>query len=163
MKIDAGEAAALAAVVQRDLEAIADIEAHASRLPDSSLSREQLDSLGFALHNLYSALENSFAQISLTFENHVKDQARWHRELLEKMLLDVPPLRPHVVSPDGRGLLADLLGFRHLFRHAYDFALDEQKILTLWRRWQKEGGLVKESLRQFVQALNEAAAAGKGE
>jgi hypothetical protein len=39
MKIDAGEAAALAAVVQRDLEAIASIEAHAGRLPDSSLRR----------------------------------------------------------------------------------------------------------------------------
>ena len=154
MKINPGEAAALAAVLNRDLEAISVLEAHADSLPAAGLTRAQLDSLGFTLHNIYNALENSFTQISLSFENHVKDQSRWHRELLEKMLLDVPPLRPGVLSPACRALLADLLGFRHLFRHAYDYTLDEQRTLALWRRWQTEGGAVKESLRAFAQALN---------
>lgn len=162
MKIGAADAAALAAVLQRDLEAITQIETHAQQLPESQLGREQVDSLGFALHNLYNALENSFTQISLTFENHVKDRGRWHRELLEKMLLEVPPLRPRVLPAEARPLLADLLGFRHLFRHAYDFTLDEGKTLALWRRWQLEGGQIKRALREFTEQLTRLAADGMG-
>lgn len=158
MRIGIADAAALAAVLQKDLEAIAQIEAHAGQLPGTGLNREQLESLGFALHNLYNAIENSFAQISLTFENHVKDQSRWHRELLEKMLLDVPPLRSRVLPPACRPLLADMLGFRHLFRHAYDFTLDEAKTVALWERWRTEGAAVKEGLRGFTAALASVAA-----
>lgn len=161
MRIESGEAAALAAVLQRDLDAIAALELHGNRLAKPPLAREQLDSLGFTLHNIYNALENSFAQISLTFENHVKDESKWHRELLEKMFLDVPPVRPPVLSPGCRSLLADLLGFRHLFRHAYEFTLDEQKTLTLWRRWNEEGDLVKESLRAFASELKKLTCASE--
>ena len=55
-------------------------------------------------------------------------------------------------------MLADLLGFRHLFRHAYDFTLDEAKTVALWRRWQKEGAPIKDSLRAFAQELMKTAA-----
>lgn len=153
MRIQSEEAAALVAVIQRDLDAIAALEAHAVRLPKTGLSREQLDSLGFTLHNIYNALENSFSQISLTFENHVKDRTKWHRELLEKMFLNVPPLRQNVLAAPSRSILGDLMGFRHLFRHAYDFSLDEQKTVALWSRWEKEGPQVKGSLRGFVSEL----------
>lgn len=150
MRITSDEAAALAAVIQRDLDAVAALEAHASRFPDADLTREQIDSLGFTLHNIYNALENSFTQISLTFENHVKDRARWHRELMEKMFLDVPPLRPPVLTAECRALVADLIGFRHLFRHAYEFSLDAQKVLALWHRWKVDGGRIKDSLGWFL-------------
>lgn len=93
MRIEPTDAAALRAVILRDLEAIERIEEHAASLMGSAalMSRAQVDSLGFALHNLYNALENSFTQISLSFENHVKDRVRWHRELLDKMFLTMPP------------------------------------------------------------------------
>ena len=153
MKITLESAATLAAVLQRDLEAIAALEKHATGIAHAGLSREQIDSLGFALHNIYNALENSFAQISLSFENHVKDRERWHRELLEKMFLDVPPLRPPVLPAAGREVLTDLLGFRHVFRHAYDFTLDEAKLLMLWSRWESEGNQVKQALHDFAVKL----------
>lgn len=157
MKIEPAEAAALAAVLQRDLQAIAALEAHGNHLTQGNLSREQLESLGFTLHNIYNALENSFAQISLTFENHVKDQSKWHRELLEKMFLDIPPLRPAVLASSSRALLADLLGFRHLFRHAYEFTLDDPKLRALWQRWTTDGATVKKSLRAFASELKDLA------
>ena len=153
MKITVEAAATLAAVLQSDLAAIAALERHAVGMAHDGLSREQIDSLGYSLHNLYNALENSFAQISLSFEDHVKDRERWHRELLEKMFLDVPPLRPHVLPSSGREVLTDLLGFRHVFRHAYDFTLDEAKLLMLWRQWELEGKQVKEALHDFAVRL----------
>jgi len=158
MKIDQGGATTLAAVIERDLLAIATVEQHAAGLAGGTMLRAQLDSLGFALHNIYNALENSFTQISLSFENHVRDRERWHRELLDKMFLDLPPLRPAVLMNASRPLMGDLLGFRHLFRHAYEFMLDEGKTLALWRRWQAESGAVKESLKDFSNLLRAAAA-----
>src|SRR5450432_3179385 len=94
MRIETESALTLAAVIQNDLAAISKLEEYFGQFPTSGLARAEVDSLGFALHNLYNALENSFAQISLSFENHVRDQTRWHRELLEKMFLDLGALRP---------------------------------------------------------------------
>ena len=159
MKIDAAGALTLAAVIEQDLCALDRLESHAHSLRVDPLQRAQLDSLGFALHNIYNALENSFTQISLSFENHVRDRVRWHRELLDKMFLDLPPLRTAVLTGDARPVLTDLLGFRHLFRHAYEFTLDAVKTVALWRRWQAEGGTVKNSLTAFAVQLRAVAAA----
>jgi hypothetical protein len=153
MKLEPAAALTLAAVIRNDLQAIAALELHAGQLPASGMRRVELESLGFALHNLYNALENSFTQISMSFENHVRDQTRWHRELLEKLFLDLGALRPAVFPVSARPLLTELLGFRHLFRHAYDFTLDEGKTIALWNRWRDEGPVVKESLAGFAALL----------
>ena len=34
-----------------------------------------------------------------------------------------------------RGFLNDLRGFRHLFRHSYDFQLDSERLSRLVRDW----------------------------
>jgi hypothetical protein len=153
MRVEPNDAAALRAVLRKDLDVIHRLEAHLAGLPDKELSREQLDSLGFTLHNLYNALENSFTQISLTFENHVKEPLRWHRELLDKMFLAVPPVRPAVLSESAKLLLVDLLGFRHFFRHGYEVPLDETRMVALSKRWQKEGVAVKKALQDFADQL----------
>src|SRR6478672_2410120 len=121
MRIEANAALALAALIRSDLAAIARIESHISQFDLNKLSHAELDSLGYSMHNIYNALENCFTQISLSFENHVRDKTRWHRELLDKMFLDIKSLLPAVLPEEVRSLLGDFVGFRHLFRHAYDF------------------------------------------
>lgn len=158
MQINPTDAAALQAVLRKDLAAVARLEEHVSSFPWGSLRREQLESVGFSLHNLYNALENSFTQISLSFENHVKDRSRWHRELLEKMFLPIPPVRPAVLPPAAKPLLVDLLSFRHLFRHSYELGLEEVKLRALTARWMEEGRVVKEAVEAFAQALAQVAA-----
>ena len=155
MQIDPADAAALQAVLRKDLAAVARLEEHIGSLPPQRLRREQLDSLGFTLHNLYNALENSFSQISLSFENHVKDRSRWHRELLEKMFLPIPPVRPAVLPTAAKPLLIDLLSFRHLFRHSYELGLEETKLSALALRWTEQGNVVKEAVEAFAQRLAE--------
>jgi hypothetical protein len=154
MKIEPNEALALAAVIRRDLQSIAALERHAEQLVRSALGRAELDSLGFTLHNIYNALENSLTQISLSFENHVRDQSRWHRELLEKMFLDLGVLRPAVLPAEVRPFLSDLLGFRHLFRHSYEFTLDASRTKSLWERWSTNGPAVKRALADFAERLS---------
>ena len=107
------------------------------------------------MHNIYNALENCFEQISLSFENHVRESTRWPRELLEKMVLDIKPLRPAVLPEQLRSLLGELLGFRHLFRHSYELKLDQAKTVALWNRWSTENTSVKESLTLFANELEQ--------
>ncbi len=97
MRIDSNSALTLAAFIRSALAAIDRIETHVSQFNVSNLSSAELDSLGYSLHNIYNALENCFAQVSLSFENDVRDRTRWHRELLEKMFLDIKSLRPAVL------------------------------------------------------------------
>jgi hypothetical protein len=107
---------------------------------------------GYLLHNLYNALENSFEQISRTFENHIVDASRWHRELLDKMFLDIPCVRPPVLTQGLRPLLHDLLGFRHRFRHSYDFTLDAARLARLSADW----NLGKNELFAALQAFSDS-------
>jgi hypothetical protein len=155
MRIEANAALALAALIRSDLAAIGRIESHISEFDLNKLSHAELDSLGYSMHNIYNALENCFTQISLSFENHVRDKTRWHRELLDKMFLDIKSLRPAVLPEEVRSLLGDFVGFRHLFRHAYDFKLDRAKTVALWSRWSLENGPVKQSLTLFANELEQ--------
>lgn len=155
MRIDSKAALTLAAFIRSGLAAIDRIESHAAQLNLNSLSVAELDSLGYSLHNIYNALENCFEQISLSFENHVRDRNRWHRELLEKMFLNIEPLRPAVLPPEARSLLGELLGFRHLFRHAYELKIDQAKTLALWNRWFDKNECVKQSLTYFANELEQ--------
>ncbi|HEY2964279.1 MAG TPA: hypothetical protein VGJ37_17785 [Pyrinomonadaceae bacterium] len=155
MRIDAKAALTLAAFIRNDLGAIARIESHVSQFDVNNLSLAELDSLGYSMHNIYNALENCFTQISLSFENHVRDHTRWQRELLDKMFLDIKSLRPAVLPEQVRSVLGDLLGFRHLFRHAYDFKLDKAKTVELWNRWSLENASVKQALTHFANELEQ--------
>ena len=155
MRIDSKSALTLAALIRSALAAIDRIETHVSQFNLNNLSPAELDSLGYSLHNIYNALENCFEQISLSFESHVRDRARWHRELLETMFLDIEPLRPAVLPEQVRSLLTDLLGFRHLFRHAYELKLDQAKTIALWNRWSLENTHLKQSLAFFTNELEQ--------
>ena len=155
MRIDSKSALTLAAFIRSALAAIDRIESRVSQFNLNNLSPAELDSLGYSLHNIYNALENCFEQISLSFENHVRDRTRWHRELLEKMFLEIKILRPAVLPEQLRSLLGELLGFRHLFRHAYELKIDEAKTIALWNRWSAENAQVKQALSLFADELEQ--------
>ena len=108
-------------------------------------SKENTSHLAYLLHNLYCALEDVFQEIARTFENCIEDPSKYHRELLNRMQLDVPGIRPKLLSRESRLVLDELRGFRHIFRHAYDYELDPDKVkslkhkmLTHWKRLEKD-------------------------
>lgn len=139
MKPDTAQLASLGAVITEDLAAIERLNVELSKLTVSLAAPEpefrDMAAVAYVLHNVYCALESAFEQVSRTFENHITDPAQWHRELLAKMFLEIPTVRPAVLPADLRGFLNDLRGFRHLFRHSYDFQLDPEKLSRLVRDW----------------------------
>ncbi len=155
MQIDPASARALQAVVDHDLVAIRRLNDRLEAFDLVTWNVEQRDSAAYQLHNIYNALENSFMQISRTFENHITQPERWHRELLDKMFLDLHPLRPALLPQAVRPLLRDLLSFRHLFRHGYEFDLDAAKLARLVREWRDGREPVLDALRAFSVALSQ--------
>lgn len=157
MKITPPDAAALRTVVEADLAGIQRLEA-SLRGADPALGEHATVAAAYYLVSIYMALENSFEQISRTFENHVKDLSRWHRELLGKMFLDMHPFRPAVLPAGSRQLLSDLLSFRHFLRHSYGVELDAERVAALRVRWLEESAPVRDALQAFARALDKAAA-----
>jgi hypothetical protein len=157
MRIEVGAAISLRAVIEHELASIQRLTESLQALGDRLLGEHDVIAAGYYLHSLYSALENIFDQTSRTFENHIADPSRWHRELLEKMTLDLSPLRPAVLPAPLRPLLDDLRGFRHRFRHGYDYPLDAEKVQELRQRWLKGGAQVCAALRAFAEELGRAA------
>ena len=136
MKPDPATRATIAAVIQNDMAAIEKMATRLEAVADSMdpASFKDLAAAAYLLHNIYNALENSFGQISRSFENHVTDLAQWHRELLGKIFLEIHGVRPTVPPKDLTGALNDLRGFRHVFLRSYDFEIDPREAATHYGR-----------------------------
>lgn len=81
-----------------------------------------------ALHGWYTALEAAFERIARELDGEVPRGERWHRDLLSQATVEVPGIRPAVVSRELLPELLELLAFRHFFRHVYAVAFDPDKL-----------------------------------
>ncbi len=81
------------------------------------------------------------------------DPVRWQRELMVKMFVDIPGVRPAVLPEAAQPMLNDLRSFRHIFRHGYDFQLDGGKLNSLVESWHAAGAVVLDGLTRFATWL----------
>ena len=131
-------------IIQRILQDIRMTE------PDS---REKVSHLGYLLHNLYCALEDIFREVARTFENQVEDPARYHRELLKRMHCEIPQIRPPLLTSRSYTLLNELRGFRHVFRHAYDYELSADRLAQLRKNILENWENIQRDLDNFKNFL----------
>jgi hypothetical protein len=110
--------------------------------PDADL---YIDSASLNLHDVYSGLERVFKQIAATVDGNVPSSPEWHRELLEQMGLDLPQVRPPVLTFQSIQLLDEYLRFRHVVRNVYTFSFDVERV----------GRLVKDLKLVFAQTQQE--------
>ena len=97
------------------------------RRPSNYLSRAG----GSILHDFYTGIENIFERIAKEIDNRIPVGEEWHSELLRQMTLDIPGLRPQVITANTEKKLREYLGFHHLFRKRYGFELDWRKLKKL--------------------------------
>jgi hypothetical protein len=108
--------------------------------------------LGYTIHNIYGVMENACFRISKFFENGLSSDA-WHKELLGRMLLDIPRTRPAFLSREAYSLIDELRGFRHVFRNLYDRSLDAERLLLLQKKVPAAVELFKESVSRYISVL----------
>jgi hypothetical protein len=140
--------------VRRDMEAITTIYKELERHPlQENTDDDTLIVIAYRLHNLYNAFENIFRNVAAVFENSADDVERWHAQLLERMRLDVMPLRPAVIDDRAYDALDELRRFRHLFRHAYGVKLDPLRLQLVMRKALTLREIFADQLNRFIGFL----------
>lgn len=145
--------------IRADLKTIARIYEELERHPlTEDANRDRLIIVAYYLHNLYNAFENIFLNIATAFENSMDDVQRWHTQLLERMRLDVMPLRPHVIDDKAYDALDELRRFRHVFRHAYGLQLDAARLQLVVNKALVLKSIYADQLERFITFLEQLAA-----
>ncbi len=90
-----------------------------------------LDSVALNLHDFYAGLERIFRYIASHVEQSVPTDGEWHRELLRQMNVEVPSVRPAVLSVESVQALDEYLRFQHVVRNVYTFNFDPERIERL--------------------------------
>lgn len=87
-----------------------------------------LESSAYQIHNLYCAVEDLLKIVASCFENNINSSSQWHSLLLQRMTMEIPGVRPALLSSDSYTILNALRGFRHFFRHAYGASIDSDQL-----------------------------------
>lgn len=93
---------------------------------------DELDyaALGYTIHNVFNLIENYATRIAKLFENQV-DPASWHRDLIERMQIEIAGVRPALWDRDLAGRVDELRRFRHVFRNMYANDLDPRRVAAV--------------------------------
>lgn len=137
--------------VEADLAAIEHLHAAlGDSAPEAGDPQEALIVAAYRLHNLYNAYENVFQSIAAAFENEVNPDAGWHSQLLQRMRLDLHPVRPAVIDDAAYTALDELRRFRHLFRSAYGIELDGERLALVYRKATALRGVFPPQIETFL-------------
>ena len=93
-------------------------------------SNIELSALAAMLHSFYTGIENIFKRVAVELDGALPRGEFWHRELLKAM---TRPRQEYglVISASLRDRLREYLEFRHVFRQAYTFQLQWEKMASL--------------------------------
>ncbi len=122
-------------------------------------SQYSLDAVGLNLQGFYNGLERLFEWIARQIDGSIPEGGSWHRDLLKQMALDVPGVRPSVMTEKTATALEDYLGFRHIVRNLYTWDLDPAKVKGLVDRLPQVISMLDADLDKFGHFLEVAAKA----
>lgn len=131
---------------------LAEFEHAAARLADPSAETLVVYGAAALLESFYTGMERALARIAATIGAQPSGSS-WHRDLLTSMTLDVPELRPAVLTRTTAAALDPFLAFRHRFRNLYVFDLERGPMLTLLERGEDAWRRFDADLEAFVQVL----------
>lgn len=148
----------LAGRIRKELDDLERLVARAIRAMNTAQTNPQdtdlyVDSASLNLHDIYSGFERIFKQIAATVDGNMPAGAEWHRELLEQMGLDLPKVRPPVLTADSIQHLDPYLRFRHVVRNVYTFSLDPERIGRLVNELETVFAQIRQELLAFADFL----------
>ena len=105
-----------------------------------------------ALTRYYTASETIFFRIARFFENNIGGD-RWHAELLDRMLISIPGMRPAVLSETTYTALRELMRFRHFSRYYVELDYDWDRLDFLLIKFNQAKAHLKTDLAVFCKVL----------
>lgn len=116
-----------------------------------------VDATAINLHGFYAGVERILEIIADGVDQTKPSGADWHQELLRQMTVEIPSVRPSVLSPSVRDQLDKYRGFRHVVRNVYTFKLDPQQVEVLVKQLQSTMDQVSPELLAFADFLEQVA------
>lgn len=154
--MDTGRLEILKADINKQIEVIDIIYGKIlKRCQNYKNNEERMESLAYHLHNLYCAFEDLMILVANSFENQIYESPKWYTLLLRRMTQNIPNIRPSLFSDVCYSLLDELRAFRHLFRHAYSYQIDQDKLDIVIKKAFELEKLYKSNIQRFLDLLNQ--------
>lgn len=119
----------------------------------STPSPVELSALAAMLHSFYTGIENILKRIEIASGHSVPKTEAWHRQLLERAAQSTPA-REAIISWELREALGEYLAFRHVFRQAYSYDLQWEKMSHLVLNVGQTLQRLSNELRLFLRTVD---------
>jgi hypothetical protein len=113
----------------------------------------ELEACAFQLARLYNIVEQLAIRVARAFENNVDDEQGWHIELIRRLSIEIPGVRPPLFSAELAADLQELRGFRQVVRHAYDLTLKKSKMTPLLDATERVVALMPSACNTFFSKV----------
>lgn len=130
----AGKGAVLASRILNEVSSLGIVVARVERAWKKAAANNDefyFDSVALNIHSFYSVLERVFEKVASAVDNSPPQGINWHQELLKQMALEIPNVRPAVISEKTRKRLDNYRGFRHVVRNVYSYHISPDKMEPL--------------------------------
>ncbi len=155
MTLDEGFLTELETTIRRELANAAQLRREA--LDELAKPDRHPRVLGSVMHDFYNCCERVFRRIGAEMNGTAHRGEAWHKELLFRMTVSVPGIRPAVISEDLAAELDEFLSFRHLFRNIYGFEFKGDRVTRLGRRLDGVSRRFESEIKAFLTSLDTAA------
>jgi len=111
------------------------------------------DSCAHHLSRCYNVIEQMGLRVAKAFENSLNDDKGWHTELIRRLSIRIPGVRPALFSEEIRQPLQEMRAFRHVFVHAYDLYVDPDKLALVLKYGRTSTDRLQALVTAFVAAV----------
>ena len=153
-----GDYRAVAGRIRQELTALESVAARAGGAwaeAAASPGDYYVDAAALNLHGFYAGLERVFLIVAERIDGSVPSGAAWHQELLRQMAVDLPDIRPVVISDQLAAELDRYRGFRHVVRNVYAYVLDPHRVGELVEALPSTLARLRDELIAFADVLDE--------
>ncbi len=166
MKRDDMEARVLMGQIDAGIKVMEDILTHLDDFIGSKVHGRKRDRIAAivvadALSRYYTAAETVFVRIARFFENSL-GESRWHADLLQRMSIAIPGVRPAAISRATMTSLSELLRFRHFSRYYVELEYDWERLSFLLMKLDAVRSALPSELKAFRAQLGATAKHAKG-
>jgi len=113
-----------------------------------------VNSVALNLHGFYNGIERVMELIAVDLDGATLGGDAWHSELLRQMELDVPSIRPAVISTETRRRLDEYRRFRHRVRNIYAANLNASQLEGIVSQLEATWELLRPELLAFAEYLD---------
>lgn len=114
-----------------------------------------LRAVGSILHDFYVSVENVCKLIAREIDEQLPLGENWHKELLKQMMLEIPGVRPALLTRETASRLEEFRAFRHVFRNVYGFNLSAERLRDLLKKFPDTAQRFEREVLNFIKDLEQ--------